>query len=110
MLKKTLIATAAAGLLSVGALTATTSAASAAGIYFGGPGWSVGIGGPTFGPYRPHRVCKPVYKTVKWWDRWHRPHFRKVVVRQTCYWTYGPNPAWGSNWYGGWDHDRDYRH
>ena len=78
MMKKTLIATATAGLIAAGAMVGTTSTASAAGVYFGGPGWSVGIGdGPGWrGPQRPHRVCEPVFRTVRWWDRWGRPHIQ----------------------------------
>ncbi len=117
MLKKTLIATATAGLISAGALvgTATTAAAHGpggpgGGVQFGGPGWSVQFG---FGnQHRPRQVCRPVFQTVKWWDRWGRPHFKRVVVRQECNWVYrpgpypgpfpgqypgwgGPNPGWG---------------
>ena len=112
MLKKTLIAAGTAGLIATGAMVGTTGTASAAGIAFGGPGWQVGIGtgpGPGWGwnARRPHQVCRPVFKTVRWWDRWHQPHFKRVVVRQTCTWTYGPgynphpgpwqgpNPGWG---------------
>ncbi len=106
MMKKTLIATATAGLIAAGAMVGTTSTASAASIYFGGPGWSVGVGGPGWGPQRLHKVCKPVFKTVRWHDRWGRLHINKVVVRQTCHWTHrnhrqdgvwqrGPNPRWG---------------
>lgn len=95
MIKQTLIATATAGLIAVGAMVGTTGTASAATVHFGGPGWSVGIGGPAFGPQRPHRVCKPVFKTVRWWDNWGRPHFKRVVVRQECRWAYGPQGGWG---------------
>ena len=117
MMKKTLIATATAGLIAAGAMVGTTSTASAAGVYFGGPGWTVGIGGPGFGPQRPHQVCEPAFKPVRWWDRYGRPHIRQVVVRQDCHWTYGrwndrgPNPGWGG--YGpnpGWGHDGGWRH
>ena len=104
MMKKTLIATATAGLIAAGAMIATTGTASAAAVYFGGPGWSFGIGGPGYGPQRPHRECRPVLKTVRWWDNWGRPHFRQVVVGRDCRWDqgphggwnqYGPNPGWG---------------
>ena len=113
MLKKTFIATATAGLIAAGALVGTATSASAAGVYFGGPGWSVGIGGPGWGPQRPHQVCKPVFKTVKWWDHWGKPHFKKIVVSQRCWWSYGPyqhrngnyphQGQWGGNGqYGQW--------
>ena len=101
MMKKTLIATATAGLIAAGAMVATTGTASAASITFGGPGWSVGIGdGPGWRGERPHRVCKPIFKTVRWWDHWGRPHLKRVVVGRDCRWGgpgpwYGPNPGWG---------------
>ena len=103
MMKKTLIATATAGLIAAGAMVATTGTASAAGIYFGGPGWSVGIsdGHGWRGHRRPHRVCKPVFKTVRWWDRWGRPHFKQVVVGQECHWAMAGALARGRR---GWDH------
>jgi hypothetical protein len=92
MMKKTLIATATAGLIAVGAMVGTTSTASAAGVYFGGPGWSVGIGGPGWGP---QRECRPIFKTVRWWDRWGRPHFKQVVVGRDCGRNHGPHGGWG---------------
>jgi hypothetical protein len=96
MMKKTLIATATAGLIAAGAMIATTGTASAAGVYFGGPGWSVGIGGPGYGPaWGPHRECRPVLKTVRWWDNWGRPHFKQVVVGRDCRWAHGPQGGWG---------------
>ncbi len=112
MMKKTLIATATAGLIAAGTMVATTGTASAAGMYFGGPGWSVGIGdGEGHGWRRHHarQVCEPVYRTVRWWDHWGRPHVRQVVVDQECHWTRGwggpgPNPGWA---YGG-DYRRHY--
>ena len=73
-MKKTLIATATAGLIAAGAMVGTTSTASAAGMYFSGPGWGVGIGGPGWGMQRPHPDCRPVFQTVRWWDDWGRPH------------------------------------
>jgi hypothetical protein len=119
MLKKTLIATATAGMIAAGTL-ATTTAASAAGpahgptpgfgIQFGGPGWSVGIGAPRFHappPPRPHRVCQPVFKRVSWWHHGHR-QWRVIKVGERCHWVYpgrhhrgpfpgphpGPRPGW----------------
>lgn len=92
MMKKTLIATATAGLIAVGAMVGTTSTASAAGVYlFGGSGWGVGIGGPGYGPHRSHQECRPVFKTVHWRDNQGHRHSKQVVVRQECHWTYGPS-------------------
>jgi hypothetical protein len=100
MLKKTAIATATAGLLALGTL-AIPSAASAGGY---GPGPSVNIGGPgwslQFGAPPPH-ACRPVYKNVKWWDRWGRPHWKKIQVRD-CH-RHGPPPPFygpGPGFYG----------
>ena len=113
MMKKTLIATATAGLIAAGTMIATTSAASADGIRFGGPGWSIGINdGPSWRGDRPHRVCRPVFETRHWRDRWGRMHFKRVVVGRDCRWGHdwrrwghdrrgwdrGPNPGWGWGW------------
>ena len=87
MFKQTLLAAAAAGLIAAGGLALTTSAASAETFGFGGPGWNVQFGTPGFGPhpyFRPHPVCTPVIKNVKWWDRFGYPHWSQVVVAQTC--------------------------
>jgi hypothetical protein len=87
MFRRTLIATAAAGLLAAGSLVATTASASASGpsIHFGGPGWNVQIG--TFHPgYRnhyPRQHCRPIVKTVKSW-KWGKPHWQQVVVGYDC--------------------------
>ena len=112
MMKKTLIATATAGLIAAGAMVATTGTASAAGVYFGGPGWSVGSNdGHSWRGDRPHRECRPVLKTVRWWDNWGHPHFKQVVVGQDCRWDHGPrdgwdhrgpNPGWGYGPNPGW--------
>ena len=110
MLKKTLIATAAAGMIAAGSLVATTVGASASGpsIQFGGPGWNVQIG--NFGGRHHNRNCRPVVKTVKYW-KWGRPHWRQVVVGYDCH-RRGPRhggpppfpgpgfPGWGGG--GGW--------
>jgi len=87
MLRKTLIATAAAGMLTAGSLVATPASAHGTGvsgsIQFGGPGWNVQIGTPGFRGY-PNRYCKPIVKTVKYWQ-WGRPHWRQVVVGHNCH-------------------------
>ncbi len=102
MFKKALLATATAGLIAAGATVATTGTASAEGIYMGGPGWSVGIGN---GPYwHPGRECRPIFRTVRWWDQWGGIHFRRVYAGQDCRW-YGPRRDWhdwrGGDWNGG---------
>ena len=98
MLKKTLIATATAGMIATGALATTTSASAAppgpayGGIQFGGPGWSVGIGFPGYPApprFRPHRVCEPVFKRVIQWQHGHR-QWRVIKVGERCRWVYPP--------------------
>lgn len=97
MFRKTILATAAAGMLAAGSLVAATSTASAGQGYggpggtiqFGGPSWNLQIGGFGFGfgqpfPPQPPKFCKPIVKTVKWWDKWHRPHWSNVVVSYKC--------------------------
>jgi hypothetical protein len=100
MLKKTLIAAAAAGTLGLGVI-GTAAPASAASVQFGGPNWTVTIGNGQYNPYhqyQPGRFCQPVTKKVKWWDRWGRPHWDVVVVGQKCPppkffpHNYGPHP------------------
>jgi hypothetical protein len=108
MMKKTLIATATAGLIAAGAMFATTGTASADGVYFNGPGWSVGIGDSGWRHYRPQRACEPIFKTVRWWDAWGRPHFKQVVVGRDCGRDYGPRDGWGDR-QDRWD-QRQYRH
>ncbi len=83
-MKKTLIATATAGLIAVGALVGTTSTASTAGGPSGGPGYST---------HSPQQQCRPVFKTVRWLDKQGHRHFKKVVVRQKCRQTSGPGGA-----------------
>jgi hypothetical protein len=86
MLRKTLIATAAAGMLAAGSLVASPASAHGTGasgsIQFGGPGWNVQIGTPgIYGHQNPY--CKPIVKTVKYWQ-WGRPYWRQVVVGYNC--------------------------
>ena len=94
MLRKTFIATAVASLVGVGALAATTGTASAASIKFGGPGWGVTIGTPSH-HVRPHLVCKPIFKKVKYWKRG-KLHTRFVKIGENCYWVGGhAHGPWG---------------
>ena len=111
MMKKTLIATATAGLIAAGAMVATTGTASAAASISAAPA-GASASATRLRPQRPQRECRPVLKTVRWWDNWGRPHFKQVVVGQDCAgttalaaagtsagpnpgWGYGPNPGWG---------------
>jgi hypothetical protein len=108
MLKKTLIAAAAAGALGLGVLGTAAPAAAAGGpgvnAEFGGPGWSVTIGNGQYNPYnqyRPGKFCQPITKKVKWWDRFGYPHWSVVVVGQKCpppkFPPYGPFPGGPGN-------------
>lgn len=107
MLKRTLIATAAAGMIAAGSLVAGTGSAAASNPYvsgsiqFGGPGWSVQIG--NFGHSRHHRSCRPIVKTVKYW-KWGKPHWQQVVVGYDCH-RRGPRhggPPFPGPWFPGW--------
>lgn len=113
MFKRTLLATATAGMIAAGAMIGTTGTASADGVYFGGPGWSVGINDGHH--WRPGRECHPVFRTERWWDRWGRPHFRRVYAGERCRWD-GPRHDW-RDWHDGRDGrgygrypGRDWRH
>ena len=129
MFKRTLLATAAAGFIAASALAITPSAASAhspggygpgqpsIAFQFGGPGWSLQFGNPQ-PHFKPHKVCAPVVKKVKWWDNYGYPHWSQVVVGQKCSFGGpgfggpgfggpgpgwggpgpGPGPGWGGNW------------
>jgi hypothetical protein len=90
MLKKTLIGTAAAAFIAAGSLAATTGTASASGVYVSGPHFSFGFGTPGYFP-KPHKVCQPVFKTVKWWQ-WGRQHTSVIKVGEKCTWVNG-NPG-----------------
>ena len=90
MIKRALLATAAAGFLAVAALPATASAAGYNqnpnfAVQFGGPGWSLQFGNPPprFAP-PPRQFCQPVVQKVKWWDNFGRPHWSNVVVGNKC--------------------------
>jgi hypothetical protein len=46
-------------------------------------------------------VCTPVTKSVRWWDKFGRPHWSQVVVGQKCFWpkhNNGPFPANHGHW------------
>jgi hypothetical protein len=119
MFKQTILATATAGLIAVGALGMTTSAASAGGysgsgsgsgaVQFGGPGWNLQFGfGNSHPQFHQQKFCKPVVKKVKYWDRWGNPHWTQVVVGQKCFRPQNNghhNGPWNNNgpgWGGGW--------
>ena len=109
MFKQAILAAATAGLIATGGLAATTTAASAASVQFGGPGWQFQFGTQGPGPYHQfhefhqQQFCTPIVKKVKWWDRFGYPHWSQVVVGQNCggngYGAYHkrPHPQWGGN-------------
>jgi hypothetical protein len=96
MLKKTLIATATAGLIAAGGL-ATATGASAAPVT-----GAIHVGIATAGYhapwFRPHRVCQPVFKRVSYWYHGHR-HSRVIKTGVRCRWG---NPQWHAG--GPWHH------
>jgi hypothetical protein len=90
MIKTTLIAAVAAAFLGLGTLAATTSTASAgyaySSGYVGGNGWYFGWGHkPRY--YKPpvHRVCKPIYKKIKYWQHWRGWVWKTVYAGQKCW-------------------------
>jgi hypothetical protein len=93
-MQKMLIAAIAAAFLAFGALTVTTSTASAGGYgyssgYVGGNGWYLGWGyKPQYKPYHKppvQKVCKPVYKTIKYWQHWRGWVWKTVYAGQKCW-------------------------
>jgi hypothetical protein len=87
MIRKVLIATATAALIATGAALGSPTSASAA-VYIGGPQFGIHIG-PTHRHWQHRdRVCRPVFKTQRWRDRWGRLHYSRVIVGHRCYWTY----------------------
>ena len=119
MFKRAILATAAAGMLALGAVAATTSGAAAApgygpgfghgpghgpgpgygmSVQFGGPGWNVQIGPQRHNFAPPRQTCQPVTKNVKWWDKFGNPHWSKIVVGQKCSFA---NPGGGRGFPGG---------
>ena len=93
MFKKTIIGIGAAAVLAAGSLGISATAASASGIYVGGPDFYVGVG---HHPHRGHRVCEPVYKKVRWIDKWGHKHSRVKYVGQKCWWQ--PYHNWQHGW------------
>jgi hypothetical protein len=112
MLKKIILAGATASVIAVSGLAAMTGTAAAAPIY---PqqydnGYQGGYqGGYHNGPngnqaydqdwYRHRdrdRDCRPVIRTVKWYDRFGFPHWRTVKVAARCDFRGPyPRPYWG---------------
>jgi hypothetical protein len=119
MLKKTLLATATAGMIAAGALATAGSAAAAPHGPYGGPNGGFQFGGPNWtfqfnaGPrHHPKRICKPVFRQVKWWDRYGRPHWKRVAVGRKCFIVrphHNRHHNWnGPNWDGGYNYPGPY--
>ncbi len=96
MITKTILGVAAAAFIAAGSLGATTSSASAAGIYVGNNCVYIGMGG-----HNPHgkKFCKPIYKKVGWKDKWGHWHTRVKIVDYKCTWM--PRGTWNGGWHGG---------
>ena len=99
MFRKAIIATAAAGMLAMGGLAASTATAAAAGpsagFQVGGPGFNLQFGmgpGQQWGGHHHNKSCTPVTQNVKWWDKWGNPRWSKVVVGYNCHPKHGPKP------------------
>lgn len=94
MFTKTLIGAATAITIAFGSLTATATTASATNYNYGwNSGWSGGWNGGSNWNHGHHKkkICKPVYRKIKWWDYWGHPHWKKVQVGYKCEWVY---PKW----------------
>ena len=91
---KTLLGSLTAGVIAVGALTATTGTAVAAGPQSFGYGYQAGsqdllqyVHGPRRQfrrQARRNRDCRPVFRKVMWRDHYGRPHWKRVKVGVTC--------------------------
>jgi hypothetical protein len=74
MFKQAILAATAAGMIATAGLAVTSTAASASPYQSQNQNWN--------GPY-PHALqpfCRPVFKQVKWWDRFGYPHWKQVIV------------------------------
>lgn len=101
MFRKTIVAAAAAALVSAGMLAMSASSASATYYgYGGGYGWGGGGSGIylNFG-YKPHQRyykkkfykqvrqnCRPIYKQVVVWKPYHGWVYKTVYAGKKCYW------------------------
>ena len=71
MFTKTVLGVTAAAFIAAGSLGASTTTASATGIYVGGNGFYFGYNDhPNYGK----KICKPILKKIKWRDRWGYGH------------------------------------
>jgi hypothetical protein len=98
MLTKTLIGVATAIAIGLGSLTATTSTASATNYY---SGWNWGWqGGSNWNRHhhKPKKVCKPVYRKIKWRDYWGHAHWKTIKVGYKCEWVYPRKKRRHGNW------------
>jgi hypothetical protein len=78
MFKQAILAATAAGMIATAGLAVTSTAASASPYQSQNQNWN--------GPY-PHALqpfCRPVFKQVKWWDRFGYPHWKQVIVARNC--------------------------
>jgi hypothetical protein len=100
MFTKTILGATAAAFIAAGSLGASTTTASATGVYIGGNGFYFG-----YGDY-PHgkMVCKPIYKKIKWRDRWGYWHSVVKVVDYKCWWKHRHHD-WDDNYNGGYGGD-----
>jgi hypothetical protein len=88
MITKTLLATATAAAIAAGTLGIAATTAEA------GTRVVTGIGGHPYG-YRylpPRPVCKPIYRTVAWYDWKGKKHWTKKIVGNTCHGPGMPHP------------------
>ena len=119
MFNRTFLGLGAAAFIAAGSIGATSGVASAR--YDEGPGIYLSVG-PSH--HRGHKVCKPIYKKVRWYDKWGRPHVRVKIIDYRCWWEHrrhhhddyqdrGDYEHYDNNYdngrddgYGGWDRPR----
>ena len=78
MLRKTLLSLGAAAFIATGAM-----GSALAGSYQDSPGIHVKI---KYSKHHRHKVCKPIYKKVRWYDKYGHRHIRIKIVGYHCWW------------------------
>jgi hypothetical protein len=98
MFTKTVLGVTAAAFIAAGSLGASTTTASATGIYIGGNGFHFGFGDY---PHYGKKVCKPIFKKIKWRDRYGYWHYKVKIVDYKCW--FKKKRHWDDDYYGPWD-------
>ena len=82
MFKNAFFASATAGLIAAGTLAATTGTASAG---YNGYNPQYGNNGiQLIHQVNPRRSCNPIFRQVRRWDQYGRPHWKRIQVGVDC--------------------------